>query len=144
VSFRIVHDDSILIPWAERLMGVNLGATAHAIGQEIDGVITGVAAFDNFSLAGCHMHMAVIGPIHRTTLFHAFGYPFLQLNLRRVTGLVSAARPDIIALDEKLGFKREGVMRNGLPNADLVVLGMLREECRFLNKRFIRTGVPHG
>lgn len=63
-----------------------------------------------------------------------FHYPFIQLGVNRITGYVAAKNKDAIKFDEKLGFVREGVLRKATKDDDLIVYGMLREECRWINK----------
>ncbi|WP_369674540.1 hypothetical protein, partial [Enterococcus faecium] len=58
--------------------------------------------------------------------------PFVQWNLRRVTGLVPAKNADALRFDLHLGFEREGYLKHALPDDDLIVLGMTRE--RFINE----------
>lgn len=55
-------------------------------------------------------------------------YPFVQLNVGRITALTPrSARPARRFLD-KFGFRREGLVRHGYGKEDLVVMGLLRKE----------------
>jgi hypothetical protein len=73
-------------------------------------------------------------------LGEGFRYPFEQLGCRRVTGLVPGKNKAAQSFDEHLGFTQEGCARKILPDGDdLIIYGMLREECRFLN-----VGRNHG
>lgn len=63
----------------------------------------------------------------------AFRYPFYQLKVRRVTGYVPASNADALRFDLHLGFVQEGLMREAMDTGeDVVVLGMLKRECRWL------------
>jgi hypothetical protein len=78
--------------------------------------------------------------MNRAFLGEGFRYPFEQLGCKRVTGLVPARNEVAARFDEHLGFIYEGRIRQVLPNGDdLLVYGMLREECRFL-----QVGLNHG
>ncbi len=59
-------------------------------------------------------------------------YAFTSLNLNRVHLTVLATNPRAIAVYEKLGFQREGVMRQAQfkrgAYIDVVVMGKLRED----------------
>jgi len=68
----------------------------------------------------------------RSFLRAMFDYPFNQLKVRRITGLVPKRNRAARKFDEHLGFKLEGCMRHALPDDDMLVYGMLREECRWL------------
>ena len=82
------------------------------------------------------MHIAAVPGrrwMTRDFLRVAFRYPFWQLGCRRVTGYVPASNADALRFDLHLGFVQEGRMREALPDGeDVIVLGMLRNECRWL------------
>lgn len=68
------------------------------------------------------------------TLRQLFAYPFVQLGLRRMTTITAANNASARALDERLGFKQEGILRAHYPgDVDAILYGMLREECRWLD-----------
>ena len=64
----------------------------------------------------------------------AFRYPFVQLGLRRVTAFVPSTNAAALKLNHHLGFVTEGRMRAASSDGDLIVLGMLRAECRWLGE----------
>lgn len=131
----IYGQDEVLVPWAAKRIGVPFDATARAIGLVQDGELRAVVVYDRFSEVDCCMHIASDGTrrwMSREYLVKVFAYPFVQLGLRRVTGLVAAKNADAMRFDLNIGFKIEGRMRQAMPDDDLMVLGMLREECRFL------------
>lgn len=69
------------------------------------------------------------------TLARLFSYPFVQVGCVRMTTITGASNARARRLDERLGFVQEGVIRKGLDGVeDAIVYGMLREECRWLNK----------
>lgn len=110
-----------------------------ALGLEKDGEIVAGVLFTNYTRASILMHVASDGSRHWITpafLAATFRYPFIQLGCRRVTGLVRADNADAQRFDEHLGFRREGVMREGTNDGcDLILYGMLKSECRFLQER---------
>lgn len=126
-----------LLPWAQERIGCTFRRDAYTIGLEKDGELVAVVVFDGFSACDCNVHVASDGTGHwltREFLVCVFAYPFIQLGLRRVTGLIAAKNQAALRFNRKLGFTQEGVCRHGMPDDDLVVLGMLRSECRFLQK----------
>ena len=68
----------------------------------------------------------------REFLFAIFDYPFNQLGVRRITGLVPKKNKDARRFDEHLGFEYEGNMRNALADDDMIIYGMLKEKCKWL------------
>lgn len=106
------------------------------------GRIRGVVVYDQRTATNCMMHVASDGSgrfLTREFLYWAFHVPFLQWSLVRVSGIVRASQQAVIDFDMNLGFVYEGTVRRAFGNEDGVLLGMLREECRFLNYE-----VKHG
>lgn len=113
----------------------------EAFGWEHKGELVAAVVFNLYSGADIAMHVAAIPGrqwLRREFLYAAFAYPFIQLNCRRISGYVPAKSVDVIAFDEHLGFEREGYMRHALPDDDVVCLGMLRENCRWLRPQTLR------
>lgn len=137
----IYNADDILIPWAAERIGIQrFRDDATAIGTETDGKIRSVCVFDNFSDADVYIHIASDGSrtwLTREFLVACFAFPFIQLGLPRVTGLVPASNDAAMRFDLKLGFQVEGRCREAVPGGDdLMVLGMLRRECRFIPEEY--------
>ena len=112
---------------------------AKAIGL-VDGErIIAACVFDTFSACDVNIHIASDGS--RRWFSKAFGvatmaYPFIQLGMRRITGLVPAKNHDALQFDLKFGFKIEGYLDHALPDDDIIVLGLLRENCRWLPQNY--------
>ena len=135
----IYGEDKALILWAASIIKCKFRDDAKAIGLKRDGVIIAATVFDGFSECDCNMHIASNGSGHwltRKFLISSFAYPFIQLKLRRVTGLVPAKNTNALRFDHHLGFITEGVCRYALPDDDIVVLGLLREDCRFIHPKY--------
>lgn len=128
----------VFVDWAQRTLGgIRLARDAKTIAAVRDGEILAVVCYDTFTEFDCHMHIASNGSrrwISRALLREAFAYPFIQCGLRRVTGLVAASNKDAMRFDLHLGFRIEGLCREGAPDGDLFILGMLRRECRFIQQ----------
>ena len=70
---------------------------------------------------------------NRKILYALFAYPFVQCNCHRILVTVKDSNKQSIKLAEKLGFKKEGTLREMFPPDDAILLGMLRSECKWLN-----------
>lgn len=139
MTAKLVYgEEHRLLPWAKERIGIHsFRRDAYTIGLERDGELVAVVVYDNFSDVDVNMHIASDGTrkwMNKDLLVSAFAYPFIQLGVRRVTGIVPAGNKDALAFDENLGFVREGYHPNAAPGDDLVSLGMLRENCRFIPK----------
>jgi len=100
------------------------------------GKIQGVVIYDHITGTDCRLHVASDGSrrwLSREMLFWTFFVPFVQWNLRRITGIVHERNMQALKFDLNLGFVIEGRLRHTFDDgADGILLGMLREECRFL------------
>jgi hypothetical protein len=111
----------------------------RAMGHSLQpALLVAVVVFDSFSECDACMHIASDGTtawMNKALLLHAFAYPFTKLGLLRVTGLVPADNQAALAFDENLGFVREGYHPKAGPGGkDLVSLGLLKENCRFVGR----------
>lgn len=133
----IYGQEDRLLPWAQERIGVAFRRDAYTLGLEKDGELVAVVVYDDFCEFDCNMHIASDGTsawMNKSLLVSAFAYPFIQLNLNRVTGLVPSKNTAALKFDEHLGFEREGLHRNACADDDLISLGMLKQNCRFIPK----------
>lgn len=132
----IYGQEDNLLPWAQDRIGVSFRRDAYTIGLERSSRLVAVVVFDNFTDGDCNMHIASDGTsawLTKSFLAAAFAYPFTQLGLRRVTGMVPADNEAALRFDTHLGFEREGYHpQAGQDGRDLISLGMLKSACRFI------------
>ena len=138
---RIVWDDSDrVVKWTAKKLGEKTIYRSVGIGLEMDGELIAGVVFADHDGHNVLMHVASDGSRHWMTpsyLAFCFHYPFLQLKCQRITGLVRAENYDAQRFDEHLGFIREGKLRRACADGtDMIVYGMLKEECRFLTGKY--------
>ena len=122
VNSIVYGEDERLLEWACGIIHFTPRADATAIGWEENGILRAVTIYDGFSQCDCNMHIASDGTGHwlrRAFLKASFGHPFLQWNMRRVTGLVPAKNAAALRFDLHLGFKQEGLIRHALPDDNI-------------------------
>ena len=111
------------------------GEWYEAIGLEQDGEPMAAAVYNLYSGADIAMSYAGLGKqwASRGFLRAIFGYPFLQLGCRRISGYVAVSNQASLDFALRLGAQIEGRMREALETGeDVWVLGMLRNECRWV------------
>ena len=108
----------------------------YAMGLEQDGEIVAGIVMNNFNGANATCHIAVDKPSKAMIrLLQEFcHYAFNVCKLKRITGMVPSNEPKIIAFDKHLGFEEEFVMKDGAMGADMHVLVMRPDTCRWLRK----------
>lgn len=133
----IYRQDEALLQWLTQRIGVRaLAADARAIGLANEaGEVVVVIGYDRFTDGDCCAHIAYEkdkGEIPPAFWTAVYAFPFIQLDLARVTSLIRTDNLPAIAFCMRQGFSLEGRIRKGDIDCDMLLLGMLREECPFL------------
>ncbi len=135
--------EHMVLPWmAERIQGLHgrvLGddktlATAFGV-LGGDRIVGGVAfAFWHDSPEGGDIEVSsVFEPGARVTprmWRHLYGYAFVQLNCRRISCQTTRRNKAARQHAERMGFRLEGVRREGWGRQDLMLYGLLRSDMR--------------
>lgn len=135
----IYGQDEQVAAWvAERVKIDEFGPGAVALGLVEDEKLIAGVVFNMYTKASICMHVAAEPGKRWMTkdfLWRSFAYPFVQLSCNRITGLVRVDNFESQRFVEHLGFKREGLIRRGcVDGTDMILYGILREECRFLRR----------
>lgn len=91
-------------------------------------------AYNGFVGRTCCMHTVITRPdlVSPRIVRNAFEYPFLRADCMAVMGLVDSDNDAALRFDSKLGFREVARIPDGGFTGDLVVMQMLRSECRWL------------
>lgn len=98
------------------------------------GELTGGVLYNGYTRASINMHVAAFSPRwgSRDMLWVCFDYPFNQLGCKKVFGQVPSKNEHALEFNLKLGFKIETLIPDVFPEDDLLVVSMVREDCRWL------------
>lgn len=136
---RLVFDAERVGRWVVERAGGKWRGHEQAIGLEKDGVLVAGVMYNNWTGVGgsVSMHQRIDGKqaLTREFVWVCFDYPFNQLKVGCVYGLVEEHNEAALKMDEHLGFKHEARLHGYFPTGDAVLLRMTREECRFLDWR---------
>ena len=95
--------------------------------------LVAAAVFEHFTGHDIDVSLAVDGKwVSPNFLRAVFKYVFCQLTCRRISCEIAGQNTAMRHIAGRLGFKDEGVKRDAVPGDNLVMMGMLRSECRFL------------
>lgn len=132
-------DVDMLGTWAWDRMGYPDSWTPvgrSALGQVNDkGEVLWAAIFEEYHPRGSiRIHIAVGNPkfVTRRAISEVFEYPFYQLGVKKVIGIVDSANTAALAFDMRLGFKIEAVVKEAYDMGDMYILSMTREQCHWL------------
>ena len=97
-----------------------------------DGSLAGVAVFTGVAKGNAFLHVAAVSPLWFSPEFcrAMFSYAFHSLSCRRLTASIAADNSACLRLARRVGFREEGCLR-GFDFGDLVMFGMLKEECKW-------------
>lgn len=131
----VTDNQEHLKAWITGVLGMQFNPYATFIGQEIDGEVKAVVAFDNILDKSCMMHTAAIVPnwISKDLLWACFDYPFNILKVKVILASVASTNEEALKLDRHLGFIDKAYIEDAHIDGDLVILAMRRENCRWLD-----------
>ncbi len=141
MMYAAYDQERCAIAWAAAKIGIpSFGPHAHAIAQMRGAEMVGVVVYDDFTPWNCTMHVASDGSrkwLTRDFLFRVFAYPFIQLDLGRVTLFIKESNASSLRFARHLGFAIECPRVVRLFGSEGgVMLRMLREECRWIARPF--------
>ena len=89
--------------------------------------------YTNYSASNVFASIAVDAPLTRRFLYAIFYNPFVAWGVRHISCVIEESNAKSIKLCTRMGFQQEGRLRESAVNGeDVIVLGLLRRECRFL------------
>ena len=118
-------------------------ALCQVVANVSETVLLGGAIYEEFTGKSVKMHTAGFVPrwVTRDLLWCCFHYPFEQLGVTKVIGIVNSSNLKALAFDRHLGFKEEAVISDVYPDGNAIVMGMYRQDCRWLS---IKTSLTRG
>jgi RimJ/RimL family protein N-acetyltransferase len=119
---------------AERTGGMYFAGSGQGVGWLRNGELVAGVLFDNFTGQSVQMHVAADGKhwLSREFLRFCFRYPFEQMKVNKVIGLVDSTNEAALRFDQHLGFTQEAVIKDAGRKGDTIILTMTRDQCRFL------------
>lgn len=90
--------------------------------------------YNGFVGRTCCMHVVIQRPdlVNPRMVRETFEYPFNVCNCEAVLAFVDSHNAAALKFDRKLGFRDVMTIPCGGPHGDMIVLQMLRGECRWL------------
>lgn len=140
----IVKNKQWVAAWVAEQMGrdVKNWGNFSAIGLWEDGELIAGFVFNHFNYPDVAIHVAAKEGkrwLTREYLKAVFGYVFTQLQCERCTGSIASNNEAAKRFAVRLGGTLEGTLRRANPNgSDVLLYGMLKEECRWISPDFIK------
>lgn len=129
-------DIDLLGPWAWKLMGASCWSPEGrtALGYVEDGEPKWAMIYDHYEKNSIQMHVAGDHPKYwsRRALQAVFEYPFYQLRVKKVIGIVNSENTRALSIHLRLGWQMEAVVKDVYDMGDMYILSMTQEQCRWL------------
>jgi len=129
---RSIPENDGLKAWVEqRVSEYKSGPFTICVGVEREGKLIAVVCWDNFRDTSIEVTIAADSPrwATRQTIQSLLAYPFMQLKCQRVTSFVRKGNKRARRLNDGLGFKLEGRLRDAGQNLETVLLyGITRKD----------------
>lgn len=132
----LVLDPDLVGPWVAAKSGCDYKPGDATIGWERNGELIAGVLYSDYNEANIQIHSRVDGYVPMEWYWTIFDYPFKQLGVKRLTGIVYCTNLKAQKLNEHLGFQREAILRNYFPEADAIVYVMFKDDCRFLGEKY--------
>lgn len=108
-----------------------------AIGVEDEGSLIAGVVYDQY-YPGVSIHVSIASTTpkwcNRRILKGLFTYPFGQMKVKRLTAYTGSSMASVRGFLERLGFRQEGILRQGFADDDAVIYGMLKHECPWIER----------
>ena len=131
----VYHDNERVGQWLlDQIPYVESWSPGHqTIGLERGGKLIAGVVFEHFTGHDIDVSVAVVGGwVSHTFARAVFRYVFHQLTCRRISCEIAGQNAAMRHIAGRLGFMVEGEKRDAIPGDSLVMMGMLRSECRYI------------
>jgi len=136
MSFYVNEPEMVLYDWLASRIGISWSTDFRALGRVVDDKLIGVVGYNAFTETSCQMHMAGDkGWMTHEFVCRMFRYPFVEMGLLVVIGVVEGNNTHALQLYERLGTRSVVVIPDAHPNGGLHLVQMRREWCRWIQGR---------
>jgi RimJ/RimL family protein N-acetyltransferase len=131
-----LRDDQNVARWAAGKTGLVFLPPYIAMGIEgANGQLIGAAIYNSYVEADVELSIYAPHALTRGVIKAIAEYPFNQLGCRRMTTRTRASSLATRKVIERVGFQREGVLRQYYPDGDdAIIYGMLADSNRWWTK----------
>lgn len=134
----LAHHHSRVGGWIQKNGAGFYREGSKCLGLEKNGEIQAGVLYDYHNGASVYAHIAINGKITKEFLWVIFDYPFRQLGVKVLIGLVAESNLKARRFVEHLGFKLIAPIPEGHPDGSLLIYTMRREDCRWIRNEHVQ------
>lgn len=113
------------------LDGVGLGLVKN-------GKIIAAAMYDHYLNNSIQIHIVIEGKLTREAIFVAFDYPFRQLKVKKLIGVIDSTNAPSLKYTEHIGFIKEAEIKDAGFHGNLWIYTMTPDQCKYLGENYGR------
>ena len=121
---------------ARRIFGGYFEDRSRSLGLKRDGKYVAGVIYENFNHRSFTCHIAITGRMTVAFLYAIFDYPFNVCEVEKIIVPVASENAESLKLVKNMGFTEEARIKDADPHGDIILLTMLKEDCRFLGERY--------
>jgi hypothetical protein len=131
---QFVFDSERIGRWVHEKAGGDYLPGSPGIAIERDGTLLVGVAYDGYTGSNIIIHSRCDDRRAPSRRFYwmIFDYPFNQLKVTCVRGLVDSRNAEAKRVNRRLGFKYEHSLADYFPGGDAIIYVMRRADCKFL------------
>lgn len=109
----------------------------QSIGIEENGELVAGFLYDQYREKSIGLHVAIKDGyfFKKEDLRICFSYPFYQLNVNKIIGMIDSSNKKCINFCKRVGANIEVIIKDASKNGDLVVVSLKKENCKFIGKK---------
>lgn len=103
-----------VLDWFKTNSGTNPSLnyySGYSLYDQLD-QLKGVIIYTNMTKTNIDMHWWMPGCLTKEVIKNMFVYPFVELEMKRITGIIRSTNEKVIKIVEKLGFEKEAVVKD--------------------------------
>ncbi len=136
-SYKIIYNNPQRIgDFVSHVLKTEGWSPFQAIGLEKNGTLIAGVVYDNYNGTNIFAHIASTGShwLTKEFLWYMHYYPFIELNVKSVCGMVSSKNKKVIKFIEHLGAELASTIKDAHPDGELLIYKMNRNQCKYLKE----------
>lgn len=119
--------------WVADKANIYVNEDCQGIGYLSDGNLIAGVSYERYTGKSIMVHQRVDRPTPKGFWFAVVDYPFNDLGVKHLIGLVDSTNQKAMKINLKMGFKIEATIADaGSEGGDLMIMKMSKDDCKLL------------
>ena len=119
--------------WVAEKANIYINQDCQGIGYLSNGKLIAGVSYERYTGKSIMVHQRVDSSVPKGFWFAVVDYPFSDLGVKHLIGLVDSTNQKAIKINLKMGFKVEATIADaGSDGGDLLIMKMSKDNCKLL------------